>query len=135
MRISDWSSDVCSSDLVISVDTTGLATGGTTAGTSTITASKDGKTAMLTLTGEGRVLRTIVVTGTNPTTGAPSNATAPGGSVKYTAQGVYSGESTPEDINGAIINWTIDDTSLGTPSATRSEEHTSELQSLMRNSY
>src|SRR3546814_3103196 len=87
---------------------------------------------MLTRTGEGRVLRRIVVTGTNPTTGAPSNATAPGGSVKYTAQGVYSGESTPEDINGAIINWTIDDTSLGTP---RSEEHTYELQSLMRISY
>src|SRR3546814_7212999 len=66
MRISDWSSDVCSSDL-------------------------------------------------------PSNATAPGGSVKYTAQGVYSGESTPEDINGAIINWTIDDTRLGTPSATQGQ--------------
>src|SRR3546814_16460176 len=76
---------------------------------------------MLTRTVEGRLLRRIVVTGTNPTTGAPSNATAPGGSVKYTAQGVYSGESTPEDINGAIINWTIDDTSLGTPSATQGQ--------------
>src|SRR3546814_2298904 len=53
-----WQSDT---PAVISVDTTGLATGGTTAGTSTITASKDGKTAMLTLTGEGRVLRRTVV--------------------------------------------------------------------------
>src|SRR3546814_4199578 len=52
---------------------------------------------------------------------APSNATAAGGSVKYTAQGVYSGESTPDDNNGAIINWTIDDTSLGTPSATQGQ--------------
>src|SRR3546814_10518565 len=46
-----WQSDT---PAVISVDTTGLSTGGTTAGTSTITASHDGKTAMLPLTAEGR---------------------------------------------------------------------------------
>src|SRR3546814_15891256 len=69
-----WQSDT---PAVISVDTTGLAPGGTTAGPSTITAPKDGKTAMHTLPGHVRVQPRIVLTGTNPTPAAPPNATPP----------------------------------------------------------
>lgn len=114
-----WHSD---NQNAISISTTGLATGGTAIGTVTITATKDGVTSnSITLNSQGRILRSIVVTGTDPTTGAPSNATAPGGSVKYTAQGVYSDNPTPQNITDTIINWTIDDPNLGTLSATQGQ--------------
>src|SRR3546814_3252262 len=71
------------------------------------------------------VLRQIKVT---PAQGA----TAPGGTVDYIAQGIYSDSPTARDITESVINWTIANPSIGT---IRSEEHTAELQSLMRISY
>ncbi|WP_084197004.1 Ig-like domain-containing protein [Solimonas soli] len=86
---------------------TGLATGGSTVGTTTITATLDGKSAEVTLSSQGRVLRSIVVT-------PPNGAVPPNGSIAYTAQGIYSDSGTPQTIDNAIINWALADPALGT---------------------
>ncbi|HET8880910.1 MAG TPA: Ig-like domain-containing protein, partial [Solimonas sp.] len=98
----DWSS---SDTAVATIDAAGLATG-TGQGTTTIKASRDGKQGSVTLTGEGIVLRQIKIT-------PPQGATAPGGTVDYIAQGIYSNSPTPQDITDATINWSIADPSIG----------------------
>ena len=99
----DWSS---TDTAVATIDAAGLATG-TGQGTTTIKASRDGKQGSVTLTGEGIVLRQIKIT-------PPQGATAPGGTVDYIAQGIYSNSPTPQDITDATINWSIADPSIGT---------------------
>jgi len=106
-----WSS---SNPSVATIDpVTGLATG-TGEGSTTITASRDGKQGTAALTGEGIVLRQVIVTAVNPTTEAPAaGATSPGGTVTYIAQGIYSNSPTARDIADAVISWTIADSSIG----------------------
>src|SRR3546814_7051034 len=103
MRISDWSSDVCSSDL-IGVD--GLA----------------GGDIMLTSTGATTVEHAEAAN--DFTANAASFATGPnsiitGGNIEITAPGAV-------DLGNSIAGGFVQ---------VRSEEHTSELQSLMRISY
>src|SRR3546814_10754465 len=102
MRISDWSSDVCSSDLVSS--------------------EQDYQDARQVYSEANVLLRTaeqnLVAVGLDP-----KSAALDGG-------GRY-GVTTP--IDGAIIDWNIAQGQM--VGAERSEEHTSELQSLMRISY
>lgn len=89
---------------------TGLATGAGK-GSTTITAERDGIKQTATLTGEGVVLREIVIT---PQTGV----TAPTGSVIYDAQGIYSNDPTPRDLpSDRPVSWTIS-SGLGTLSST-----------------
>src|SRR3546814_10191258 len=100
MRISDWSSDVCSSDLnfVTKRDFAGLE----------VTASEQ-----LTEQGDGNIFRVDATIGANFDDGR-GNAVL---SVGYQqADAIYQG-ARPFSVEQ------------------RSEEHTSELQSLMRNSY
>src|SRR3546814_2710347 len=94
MRISDWSSDVCSSDLSAATGLTNVLSGGTLGGSGTIGGS-------VTVADGGRL--------------APGNS--PG---TLTINGDLT-------LNGASI--------LDLEFGQRSEEHTSELQSLMRISY
>src|SRR3546814_3411453 len=130
MRISDWSSDVCSSDLLGTTETTVVAPDGTR----TTTTTRDNADLATTL----------------QQAAADSLLSASGG---------FGGIATQIGRNGlfgAIVNAVRSDTDsniLSTPSVmtldnqkasilvgqevpvTRSEEHTSELPSLMRNSY
>src|SRR3546814_3052020 len=99
MRISDWSSDVCSSDLVT------ILAYGTMVHVALATAEAEGIDA------EVIDLRTIV----------PVDIETIEASVKKTGRCVVVHEATRTAGFGAELS--------------RSEEHTSELQSLMRNSY
>src|SRR3546814_8707650 len=93
MRISDWSSDVCSSDLLVKPD--GLVV------LSTPNRTAAARLAMITL-GEG---------------------------LKMIPRGTHDWSSflTPDELEQYLLNAGL--------KVSRSEEHTSELQSLMRNSY
>lgn len=98
---------------VATVDGEGLVMGAGT-GTTTISASFEGKTATSTVTGLGVVLRQVVIT---PQTGV----TVPNGSVSYEARGVFSDSPTPRDLpSDRPVSWTIDglgtlNNSTGTP--------------------
>src|SRR3546814_10497484 len=110
MRMSDWSSDVCSSDLPgrfhQGILERVLAAGATVVGQCAVTAiARDGKNHCLT-TAQGRLQARDVVIATNGYTGAFT---------PWLRRRVI-------PIGSYMI-------------ATRSEEHTSELQSLMRISY
>src|SRR3546814_10245502 len=106
MRISDWSSDVCSSDLIFLMR-------------STLRAIDPQRTRLLIVgdndqlpsVGPGRVLGDMIDSGVIPTVRLTE--------VYRQKKGGGIGVAAREIINGKI----------------RSEEHTSELQSLMRNSY
>src|SRR3546814_5632362 len=115
MRISDWSSDVCSSDLAVQPDTglgpllrhgAGLriAPGGK--------AQQDGRDALLrqqVMVFRNRVLQTRIGMSTQSALLSATSRT-------------MVGEAASAMVNCAAV-----------PSICRSEEHTSELQSLMRN--
>src|SRR3546814_7842468 len=104
MRISDWSSDVCSSDL------TRLRTATVTRCCSSLLASEGVKRKPLAL----RPLR--------------ASAAASLGSAE-------AGVNDPMPSSMPIVSGRDGARRSGAPSAGRSEEHTSELQSLMRISY
>jgi hypothetical protein len=107
-EIHDLTSDVhwTSSDpSVATIDENGVATG-VGAGTTTITAEKDGIKKAVTLTGEGLVLRSLVITPTQ-------KAVEPKGSATFTAQGKYS-DGTVKDVTSSAISWTLDPATLGT---------------------
>src|SRR3546814_4561845 len=121
MRISDWSSDVCSSDLAVSVASGGslapgnspgrLSTGDLTlAAGSTLTVEIDGTAA-------GTEYDQIAVTGSVDVTGSTLATT-----FGFTSVAGDSFVLIANDGADAVVG-------------PRSEEHTSELQSLMRNSY
>ncbi|NKF24018.1 Ig-like domain-containing protein [Solimonas marina] len=90
---------------VATIEAGGLATGAGS-GTTTITASMDGQDSSVTLTGEGLVLRSLVVT-------TPQAGVGPGQSTTYTAQGKYS-DGTVKDVTDSVIHWALDPSSLGT---------------------
>lgn len=95
----EWTS---SNPAIASIDpATGLATGGSATGQTTITATKGKVKASITLTGEGLVLRALVITPT-------SAVVAPGGNASYILQGRFSDSATPRDLGPAeVINWSI----------------------------
>src|SRR3546814_984063 len=102
MRISDWSSDVCSSDLGVR-----------------ISGSRVGQIEKL----------PIIATGAK--NGDVHLPTSPGRS----ARGPRMIPNRQLCRSGASITTLCHNPSAGSPSGARSEEHTSELQSLMRISY
>src|SRR3546814_10616970 len=106
MRISDWSSDVCSSDLPTAADKS-ASTPYDTAASIDLSGSISG------------VSITSVTIGTAPSHGTVSVS---GKTVTYTPSSTY---------YGGTDTFTYTATNPGGTSA-RSEEHTSELQSLMR---
>src|SRR3546814_8627392 len=111
MRISDWSSDVCSSDLasnLITLDDTGVLDA---AGNTSLGSTDSNSYAIDTL----RPTATIVVADTALAAGETSTVTI--------------------TFNEAVSGLTTADFSVANGALSRSEEHTSELQSLMRTSY
>src|SRR3546814_4146760 len=117
MRISDWSSDVCSSDLCVVAELTGLA--------------QHGRGGLFPIRGG------VLVLGTGQAQGVLG-----GVRIRARSHGSHNRESRdlgPLDVRSPIW-WTLDDHSSCTchPGDTRppqSEEHTSELQSLMSIQY
>src|SRR3546814_8931775 len=146
MRISDWSSDVCSSDL-IGVD--GLA-GGDIMLTSTGATTVEHAEAANDFTANAASFATgpnSIITGGNIEITAPGavdlgNSIA-GGFVQVSGQSIafnaidagLSVDLFADGIDGGSIAAGGDITLFADSIALRSEEHTSELQSLMRNSY
>src|SRR3546814_7624930 len=115
MRISDWSSDVCSSDLVADGDTV-LVHGGTSGiGTMAIKLA-----ALFGLT--------IIVTAGSDAKCAAARALGADHAINYKTQDFVA--EVKAITGGAGVAAVLD--MVG---GDRSEEHTSELQSLMRNSY
>src|SRR3546814_9646658 len=127
MRISDWSSDVCSSDLINYAFDLASISGGANPGRLELNAEAT-HTSLLTTSVTGSSF-----TRTDNTVDQPD----------------WSGRFTATYINGGFrasyqlayldsVLWQPDATIESTPVPVlkrRSEEHTSELQSLMRNSY
>src|SRR3546814_9964147 len=127
MRISDWSSDVCSSDLqngagTFTIDSTIVDNGGATSfvkgGTGTVVLTgANSHTGATNLTNGTLRVSSIgdggVASGLGASSAASSNLIVEGGTLQYT------GASATSDRGFTL----------------RSEEHTSELQSIMRNSY
>src|SRR3546814_4771394 len=114
MRISDWSSDVCSSDLQIAAGSEIRSP----ARRSTTDVISKTCSRVARATKPGRLSSAYGITGNLSGVRTGSSAVATKGEVLMTA--------TPQQrMEHAKSN----------PSAWRSEEHTSELQSLMRNSY
>src|SRR3546814_5299126 len=116
MRISDWSSDVCSSDLINYAFDLASISGGANPGRLELNAEAT-HTSLLTTSVTGSSF-----TRTDNTVDQPD----------------WSGRFTATYINGgfrASYQLAYLDSVLWQPDATRSEEHTSELQSLMRISY
>src|SRR3546814_4334250 len=111
MRISDWSSDVCSSDLYALKKNLDLGATGSVK------------------TGDTLVNNAGVSVGTDVALGNTGLVIANGPSV--TTGGISAGNKTITNV-AAGVNATD---AVNVSKLTRSEEHTSELQSLMRNSY
>src|SRR3546814_7702610 len=105
MRISDWSSDVCSSDLVYPYS--------------------DG-TIYHVLTAPGKVTDIALQPGEN------LGAVASGDTVRWVIGDTASGSGDTKQTHVLVKPFTA---GLATNVVIRSEEHTSELQSLMRISY
>src|SRR3546814_8112393 len=119
MRISDWSSDVCSSDL------RGAIIGGAAAGAFAIAGvawmALGPKTVGIVSGDDGKAI-------TERHTPADEVMNLPGDYRKVTSETPILGAPLPGDLGGPILER---QRQLGL----RSEEHTSELQSLMRISY
>lgn len=95
----EWSS---SNPAVVSVSATGLAIGGATPGTVTITATKGKVKGTVQVTNEGLVLRELIITPSPVILG-------PGQSATVLIQGRYSDSQTPRDLPSTqAINWQID---------------------------
>src|SRR3546814_6578607 len=105
MRISDWSSDVCSSDLLKKP---------ISAAASTISGRGTSSTKIATNASAAKPRMTLFFKAREPTRTTACSTTA--------STAAFNPKNNPS-------------TSGTSPSSTRSEEHTSELQSLMRNSY
>src|SRR3546814_1226790 len=129
MRISDWSSDVCSSDLSAATGLTNVLSGGTLGGSGTIggsvTVADGGRLA------PGNSPGTLTINGDLTLNGASildlefGQANVVGGPLNDLI-----------DVQGNLtLDGTVDVTVTTGGSFDRSEEHTSELQSLMRISY
>src|SRR3546814_8088653 len=120
MRISDWSSDVCSSDLLLCH--------GTTVATNALLEGKGAAVALVTTSGLADVIE--IARQDRPSLYDSSVVRPPAlvprhRRLEVTARMAADGsELAPVDAG-----------TLPTIPAERSEEHTSELQSLMRNSY
>src|SRR3546814_1403120 len=127
MRISDWSSDVCSSDLDGDGDTAAATL------TITINGADDGVT-IEGLDAQGAELSIDEDDLPARAGEAPGSDTTPDG----VTDGDSFAVSTPDGMGSVILD-SFNGVPLGAPltlvTADRSEEHTSELQSLMRNSY
>src|SRR3546814_1310289 len=101
MRISDWSSDVCSSDL-----------------------------------GRFARLRAILGPTRGPRPDAPATSFRPQDKrQKYEPAGQFTSDPSPEALAGLLARHLRPPTPAHIRPQDRSEEHTSELQSLMRTSY
>src|SRR3546814_7708786 len=113
MRISDWSSDVCSSDLRVDMDA-GIGRDSVIGQGLVIRQQRDGRLAGLAMAGQRRrmTLRAAL-------------AVAHPGPRGLVARNAH-------DVAGAAA---VERTAQGDVERDRSEEHTSELQSLMRISY
>src|SRR3546814_3164032 len=114
MRISDWSSDVCSSDLLTKVAATDLAQYG----------------IRVNAICPGFINTNIFTSSLDVPDDSKDAAKAIIADMSAHAQPVARGGQ-PEDIANAVAYLASEDSSF----MTRSEEHTSELQSLMRISY
>ncbi|WP_043113168.1 Ig-like domain-containing protein [Solimonas flava] len=100
----NWSS---TDSAVISVNASGLASGGTKAGVISIKASRDGvESNELSFTGLGAALREIVVT-------PASRTISPSGQQEFEALGRYYGSDALQPINGTV-NWTSSKESVAT---------------------
>src|SRR3546814_2310120 len=112
MRISDWSSDVCSSDLI------------------------DIKDAIRAIPGSTKLAVCYASQNlSHPFCDDFTRSTLTGEVNYLSAQPINTGRETMSGLDlGLVYNRMIGDVSLSLD-ANRSEEHTSELQSLMRNSY
>src|SRR3546814_4333103 len=123
MRISDWSSDVCSSDLL--VYTPGTMTEGAVTVDAWVQNVETGGVQMVS-TGTGTLAVNMsndgVAIDNEAVTGSESAAT------DTTADSLI-------ELPGLSVTLNDDDGSEDIVSILRSEEHTSELQSLMRSSY
>src|SRR3546814_7648368 len=120
MRISDWSSDVCSSDLVRRIGMRLVAAG-------LLALSL----ASCDLFGARGPIRIAAIGPLNPAAN-PINgelSTTNAALLEATSQGIVSYDGGGEIDVGLAERWTV------TGDGRRSEEHTSELQSLMRISY
>src|SRR3546814_8687906 len=111
MRISDWSSDVCSSDLVV----------GTTLNLDIVESLPTGRTYQSYLQLVPGVKPSV---DGNPSSKSGVNYSDVGGDIGISTDNVYY-------LDGVNVTDPLD----GVAGANRSEEHTSELQSLMRISY
>src|SRR3546814_9195713 len=129
MRISDWSSDVCSSDLITVTDAGGtIDTLGNDVILSGDVTDDGGASGGLTKAGEG----VLTLTGENSYSGGTivSQGTLKGDTVSL--QGDIENNATLEFSSADDGTFTGDVSGSGTLVKSRSEEHTSELQSLMR---
>src|SRR3546814_10330015 len=127
MRISVWSSDVCSSDLTISGNVRGMMVGGE------VNANEiGGASAALANTITGNSTVGLLLAGAP----GPQDVTIRGNVIH--GNGTAGHEDVPAGIPDLKLVPGVSDTpdpSAFLPLANRSEEHTSELQSLMRISY
>src|SRR3546814_1888039 len=127
MRISDWSSDVCSSDLSAASSCAGTGAA-SNAVTSLPQAAATSKAIPRTLKQSARL-------------GVSLSSMLASGRPRYSASGVPGGASSgsssrPEASASMPSSFAEHSMPLdSTPRSFRSEEHTSELQSLMSNSY
>src|SRR3546814_3230370 len=132
MRISDWSSDVCSSDL-LTATSTGQLDLGTTEVSGALVAHSNGGAIV-----QGGALQVGGTTELDAGTGDVALAHA--GNDFVGAVDITGGTVAITDANaltlGTVSAGQLTATSTGRLDlGSRSEEHTSELQSLMRNSY
>src|SRR3546814_3329665 len=126
MRISDWSSDVCSSDL-------NSYSGGTAVNTGTLLVNGDQSAATgvtsvgaATLGGTGTIGGDVILLGGTLAPGSNGVGTLTiAGGLSLDAASTLSMEFGQAGVEGGALNDLVN----------RSEEHTSELQSLMRISY
>src|SRR3546814_4880400 len=121
MRISDWSSDVCSSDLLLSLLILPVIVISTREGLRSVPREIRDASLALGATKWQTVWRQVLPAG------VPSIAT---GSILALSRAL--GEAAPLLVLGALVYITFDPNGLLSGYTTRSEEHTSELQSLMR---
>src|SRR3546814_5022516 len=115
MRISDWSSDVCSSDLALE------------AGLPAFAVSVRGLTKTYKASGKTKAKTALKGVDLDIPRGSLFGLLGPNGAGKSTLINILAGLVNKTAGSAVIWGYDID--------ADRSEEHTSELQSLMRNTY